>query len=324
MVEVILMFASKRFKILFVLLVVVILGTFLVFRKFHSAQSSASVTTFTVAQLQKYREPVAKYRFLSRVIPPEEYRWFTPLRDPNAYLLAFPNIRLQSPYFLFAASWEGDTRHALGTSGFTKVYATCFNVGSTAPDPPTRPARNVIKNPDWSAMIHPSPEKPFKFLGEKEEDLLQFIEGDYSPESYMQAVIFKYEVQDFQSYWQEQWQGKYNAMSWNAHMFLDAAPEYYDFPDFDPPKKRGNRFFGLMNRSNPLPSTWKWLQSRPSTWAPSVVITSNQVTVEFFTFTNHSKRAIFHHRVTFSRNSYKPTSWAMSQILDAGEGWLCM
>lgn len=318
------MVANKKFKILCVLLAVAITATVLIYRRFHSAKPSISKTTFTVEQLQNYREPVAKYRFLSRVIPPEGYRWFTPLRDPNAYLLAFPSIRLQSPYFLFAASWEGDTRHALGTSGFTKVYATFFNAGATAPDPPTSPVRKVFKGSDWSAMIHPSPEKPFKFLGENEENLLQFIEGDYSPESYMQAVIFKYEVQDFESYWREQWQGKYNAMSWNAHMFIDSPPEYYDFHDFDPPKKRGKRFLGLLKKSNPLPSTWKWLTSRPSTWAPSVTITSNQVTVEFFTFTNHSRRAIYNHRITFPRNSYKPTSWAMSQILDAGDGWLCL
>ena len=280
--------------------------------------------TYSAEEVTAPREILARYRSISPQIAPSDFRWFVPSKDPNAYLLAFPKIKLQSPYFLIAASWDGDTGHALGTSGFTKVYATFFNVDRPSPAPPVH-ASVSPKDPDfYKYMVSPSPERPYPDFPPESEDLLKFIEGDHSPESYLQAVIFKNEIQDFPSYWSQQWRGEYNAVSWNAHTIIDSNPECYLFDAMKPPQKRGSYCFGLFQRKTPLPTTWKWLQQRPSSWKPTVWINSDTIKVSFYTYTNHMKVAIYSHTITFNRQSYSPTSWNITQVLDGGKGWFCL
>ena len=121
------------------------------------------------------------------------------------------------------------------------------------------------------------------------DDVMDAIEGDGSPSSYLAASLLRRELREFGALW--------HGLSWGTHVVLDDDPwSAGESRDDEPPTDR--------------PATdvkkWKWTEPRPTDWKPQVRIQEDRVTVTFYTYCGVWKESIVRHTDTYRRGKYRP------------------
>ena len=149
--------------------------------------------------------------------------------------------------------------------------------------------------PEGSPFLDPSvvpilaghflePPKPLDSL----DDLMDAIEGDGTPWSYLSASIFAREAAEFGALW--------HGCSWSTHEILGKNPI-----------KRAStaKPLGRNKEEADDSSGWNWLEPEPETWKPAFSENGDCLLVAFFTYTGAGQEAISGFVDTYSRGSYK-------------------
>lgn len=190
--------------------------------------------------------------------------------SPMKLLFSFPSLRLKKGLVLCAyqfRSWY---------SGHGIVWAMPENLSFPDPKDCPRLKGRFIGRPRPSGAL---------------DDVMEAIEGDGSPWSYLSASIFAREIAEFGAMW--------HGCSWSTHVILGKDP--WSFPQ-------------TSARRRPLPAPsgnlndWRWLESKPLRWGPEVCADSSIVTVTFYTFSGLVREAIHRHVDTYKPGRYRSES----------------
>jgi hypothetical protein len=141
--------------------------------------------------------------------------------------------------------------------------------GSTFPEPSQCPPHS-----DWP--------KPLDAL----DDVMEAIEGDGTPWSYLCASVFWSEIREFGAMW--------HGRKWSTHTILDKNPM----------KSRRARRECDFDLPSGKPEEWTWVAPEPDDWKPQVVEDGDAITVTFFTYSGLRHETIFRHEDKFRRGSY--------------------
>jgi hypothetical protein len=209
--------------------------------------------------------------------------WSVSDADPMKLLNAFPALRIRKGYCLKAYQYKSDE------SRNTVVWAV--PVGSVF----SLPA--VCRDTRAGVLEPPKPEGAL-------DDMMQAIEGDGSPWSYMCSTIFARETSEFGAEGQ--------GFSWRTHMILGRDPLC-----FSSRSEKWNPLGPLQEISQSFEG-WKWMDARPSEWRPSVYMAKDAVQVVFHTFSGLGCQAIYRFCDTYDPDSYCFIS--EEKILAAGPG----
>jgi hypothetical protein len=218
--------------------------------------------TFPAKRIARVRRRASKAAKLPEDVPSG---WSKSTVDPMAVLAVFKPLRTKEGYILRAYQFRE------GGNGNGFVWA--LPVDADFPDPEDCPRLQ-------GAFLEPP--KPPDAL----DNVMDAIDGDGSPWSYMCASIFGREISEFGAMW--------HGCDWDTHRILDADP--WD-DDQDGQKT------GLTEPMAPA-AEWEWVQPKPTDWRPQVVQEGNRVTVSFLTFSGQGQEAIYRHMDIYS-GSYK-------------------
>jgi hypothetical protein len=119
------------------------------------------------------------------------------------------------------------------------------------------------------------------------DNVMDAIDGDGSPWSYMCASILARELAEFGAMW--------HGCSWSTHTVLDANPWE---------SAKGKKKSDVGRWLTPL-SEWKWSHRPPETWNPSVVDGDDEAVVRFYTYSELGQETIYRHTDTYQPGSYR-------------------
>jgi hypothetical protein len=191
--------------------------------------------------------------------------------DPCRVLRVFPLLRLLPGYTLRAYQFRS------GGNGNAVVYA--MPVDSPFPDPEECPS-------DEERFLEP-PVPPGAL-----RNVMAAIDGDGSPESYMQSSIFAREIAEFGALWHD--------CEWSDQSILAANPA----------ESRP----GKTEPSGP----WEWTEPAPVEWLPTVTI-GDEVVVQFYTYTIFGGERITRHIDSYRLGSYVCTT--ETEVIATGPNW---
>ena len=167
-------------------------------------------------------------------------------------LRSFPSLRMRKGFILRAYQYRASG------DGNGIVWAMPEDV--PFPDPEACPKlEDVFLEP-------PKPESAL--------DIMQVIEGDGSPWSYLSASFFAREALEFGALW--------HGCGWSEHAVINKVPP-------------GS--FGKGGR-------WKWQEPKPSEWKPVVCEGQDKVTVTFYSYSGLGQESIYRHRDTYKPGYY--------------------
>jgi len=118
------------------------------------------------------------------------------------------------------------------------------------------------------------------------DNIMEAIEGDRTPWSYLLASIFAREIADFGASW--------HGVIWSTHTILSGDPWTYPHVWFEEDEK------GLLSEQG-----WQCSGRRPSEWKPSVVCDDGVTVVKFYTYSMLVQEAIYCFTDIYEPNSYK-------------------
>lgn len=243
---------------------------------FVTAQPPASgiVKHFTAQEIQKWRKQLAELGQLPEGTP---NGWSKSRVEPAKMLTVFPELKVREGYVLRAYVFKEDGN----SNGF--VWALPADAAFPEADDCPRLESHFLKPP-----------KPFDAL----DDIMEVIDGDDSPESYLHASILRRELREFGGGW--------HGIKWGMHTVLDDSP-WNGTP-------RSEEDSMAMYPTSRL-DEWKWLAPKPMSWTPEVRVERNQVTVTFYSYTalyaeldngEMEKERIVRHTDTYRRSKYRP------------------
>lgn len=217
---------------------------------------------FPLADLQRLRRAAARAaRFPDR----GQDGWRKSPVDPRRLLEVFPALHLRDGYVLRAYSFRK------GGNGNGFVYAAPLASPFPEPDECPRDTRYFLDPPIPPGAL---------------PDVMDAIDGDGSPWSYMSASLFARELFEFGAMW--------HGCSWSTHVILGKDPFAGRPPSTDFAQERYLwDWVGL----------WEWLEPESDDWPPTVVL-GDTVTVRFFSFTALGQQRLVRHLDTFRPNSY--------------------
>jgi hypothetical protein len=125
------------------------------------------------------------------------------------------------------------------------------------------------------------PPKPSDALG----DVMETIDGDKSPWSYLCASVLARELHEFGAIW--------HGCSWGTHTILGKDPW-----------KGSRRNRDSMDFPSGNTTQWKWREPRPTEWQPQVTEDGRKITVTFYTFSGLGQEAIYRHKDSYCNGSY--------------------
>lgn len=201
--------------------------------------------------------------------------WTVSTLNLQAFMAEFaPSLTLKSGLILRAYQFISE-----GRDGEARVYAIPENL----PFPEL----------DFGLfdLFDDEPPPPFGSLN----NIMEAIEGDFSPWSYLCASLFAREISEVGAFG--------HGSHWVSFRILDQNP-------WTDPK---NQLTGTMNENpwtdptNHLTGTineWEWLEAQPSHWKPSVCVENHQITVQFYTYSGLGGQTINRHIDRYIPNSY--------------------
>lgn len=145
-----------------------------------------------------------------------------------------------------------------------------------------------------------------RFLGpprppEAADDIMEAIDGDGSPWSYLCASILKRELEEYGAMW--------HGISWGAHQIIYRDP-WHDHDPEDP----------SMNSPSPR-EEWTWATPPPEDWRPSVSTEPAAVRVRFFTFSGLGQETLMQHDDLYEVGTYRPDT-TVTTIAEGGGGYI--
>jgi hypothetical protein len=222
-----------------------------------------TICTFDRRRLTALRRRAEKAR---QGQEPPPAGWSKSAIDPMGVVDAFDALRVRAGFTLRAYQYY------CGGNGHAIVWA--MPAGSEFPEPQDCSLRAV------SVLDRPRPPGAL-------DDVMEVIEGDGSPWSYISASLFWREIREFGAIW--------HGCDWTSHNVLDrnplAAPA------------RGRR------RSDDWPSggatDWHWRRPEPADWRPAVRRRGASVTVTFCTFNAAVREEIALHTDRYRSRGYR-------------------
>lgn len=231
------------------------------------ATPKPSSTTFSIEELRRLAKDAGAATKLDGGSYPRG--WSKSTDDPARLLDAFPTLRLKKGLALRAYVFRE------GGNGNGVIWAMPESAPFPGPDQAGKEKRGVLELP-----------RPEGATG-----IMQGIEGDGSPRSYLSASLLAREAQEYAALW--------HGISWGAHQFVGADPwsGSQNFVATDPAQgPSGN------------PQDWKWTGAPPPDWTPRVEMAADLVTVTFYTYSALGRQAIFRHVDTYRPGQYEPSS----------------
>ena len=194
--------------------------------------------------------------------------WSKSRVNPAAIVALFRTVRLRKGLVLRAYQFREEG------NGNGVVWAMPENAEFPAPEDCPTLEHHLLKVPKpWDAL----------------DDVMEAIEGDGSPASYMAASIVRRELTEFGAMW--------HGGNWNTHVVLDANPWKAGRPrEEDSP---------LDRPTSPL-EDWTWTEPRPTQWSPQIHRENDRVIVTFYTYSGLWKESIFRHTDTYRVGTYRP------------------
>jgi hypothetical protein len=225
--------------------------------------TASNATTFPASKVKQLREQAQKAIDLGR---PSHNGWAKSGADPMKLLPVFTPLRIKEGYVLRAY------QYCQGGNGNGIVWAMPAN--AEFPDPEQCPKVKV--------RFLEAPKPPAAL-----DDVMEVIQGDDSPWSYLVASLFQRELKEFGAMW--------HGTNWNTHRVLGENPL----------KAHDGEGRDIMDHPSGKPEQWKWLERDPKQWNPQVRVEKERVTVTFYTYSGHQKQTIYRHTDTFKRGSYR-------------------
>lgn len=189
--------------------------------------------------------------------------WSISPLDLRPFLAVFSPLKLKPGYILRAYQFR------YRRDGHTLVWAL--------------PETAVFPPPDPDAEDDPPP--PPAAL----ENIMDVIEGDGTPWSYLCASIFAREVSEIGTFG--------HGSRWAAHHLLGTDPWETAAASQPTSPDRG-----------PTGTAWQWHMPKPKSWLPSVAINGHQPVVTLYTYCGLDVQRIAQHIDTYEPDSYRFTS----------------
>lgn len=220
-------------------------------------------TTFPANKIQRLRRKAAK---ASEPSDETNSGWSISTNDPNEIVKVFKPLQIRDQFELKSYQFRS------GGNGNGIVWA--MPVDAEFPEPEDCPRQEGV---------FLEPPKPLAAL----DDVMEAIEGDGTPWSYMCASMLARELAEFGAMW--------HGCSWGTHTVLGANPWN---PTKD--KKRSD----VAQWMTPV-SEWAWSQRPPKAWSPSVTEADDGVVVRFYTFSQLGQEGIYGHTDKYKAGSYR-------------------
>ena len=189
------------------------------------------VELFSITRVNRLRRAAVR----AREIPYKEGEWaleYQPVvsRFANDLLKVFDKLWLKPGFELRASVyWSGG-------NGNGEIWAVPTGLGSVSSAEDSKLDENTI---DRSSEVVP---------------LMNVIEGDGSPWSYLSASILSREAKEFGALW--------HGCVWSDQEILSRPPRHEDGKDSDVRRRLAGE---------PPDSEWRWCEAAPRTWKPSYV-----------------------------------------------------
>ena len=183
--------------------------------------------------------------------------------DPTDLLKVFRTLRLKDGFVLRSHQYREDG------NGDGLVWA--MPVDAPLLDPGN----------GWSGRqrLHPHALRPAEALS----NLMDAIQGDGTPWSYLEASLFAREIDDFGVFWQ--------GSPKESDVILGADP-------FCTGQQRA------IVGQTPDGDAWRWNEPKPTSWEPSFQQASETVTITFYTYRRVGRENIFRTVDTFRLGQY--------------------
>jgi hypothetical protein len=185
--------------------------------------------------------------------------WHKSPVDPCALLDVFSSLRLRGGYVLRAYSFRE------GGNGNAFVFAQPVDLPFPKPDDCCRDKRQFLEPPVPPGSL---------------ADVMEAIEGDGSPWSYLSASLLRREFRNFGARW--------HGIEWSTHYILGENPLSGLPPSAD------------MTTDG---SQWEWMEPEPRQWLPTVAM-AKPVIVRFFSYTGLGQERIVRHLDTYHPGKY--------------------
>ena len=219
------------------------------------------ITVFPIRKVQQLRRAAVRACSVSREGPEG---WSKSEVDPMNLLAVFSALRIKRGFILRAYLFRE------GGNGNGVVWALPEDVGFPEPEACLEAIQNQteLPPPDGFPAYLPGPPVP----PQAQANIMDAIEGDATPWSYLSASIFAREAGEFGAMW--------HGCEWSTHAILGADP-------WTP--QRAKRRERTHDEPTGSMADWKWLLAKPSEWRPSVEQSDDTTTVRFFTYTLSSE-----------------------------------
>ena len=196
--------------------------------------------------------------------------WSTIISGPEKLLAVFKPLKLKRGFTLVGYQFRE------GGNGNGFIYAV----------------------PEGSRLPFPDdcPTDPDHFLGPPVpptalEDVMDAIEGDGSPVSYLCASLLNRELEEFGAMW--------HGCSWGTHELVTKDP-FARGGCLRPQSKATDRA-GLQIDFE----KWQWHKPKPARWEPRVKLAGGNVTVIFHTYSGLERDAIYRHVDRYKTGAYR-------------------
>jgi len=204
--------------------------------------------------------------------------WSKSELDPMRLLEAFPALRIKNGFILRAYQFRA------GSDGNGLVWAMPADAAFPEPEDCPLSKDDAQKSPRPPGAL---------------DDVMEVIEGDGSPWSYLCASILSREIEEFGAVW--------HGCNWSMHVILGSDP-WLSAEEFAQREPTAGPYGD--------PNGWQWLEEKPDEWKPAVSMGKHKVTVSFYTYSGLVNQAIFRHLDTYAQGLYR----AKSEIKKIAEG----
>ncbi len=238
----------------------------------QAGQGEVQVKHFSAREIREVRRKVAAIGELPQETP---NGWSKSRVDPMKILSAFPELKVREGYVLRAYIFKEDGN----SNGF--VWALPQDAAYPEAEDCPRLESHFL-----------NPPKPLDAL----DDVMEVIEGDDSPASYLHASLLRREVREFGGGW--------HGIKWGMQTILDQSPW----------KGAADENAEPFERPRSKLRDWKWLSEQPKNWAPEVRMEKEKVVVTFYTYTaligtgsnnEMEKERIYRYTDTYRRGKYR-------------------
>jgi hypothetical protein len=127
-----------------------------------------------------------------------------------------------------------------------------------------------------------------------ERDIMSYIRGDKSPDSYIEASLLSREYPEISAFW--------HGIEWDTHSIID------DDRILQKDENNKNIFSKFPDISELNSPDWKWTEGKPLHYDPVVIFGNDTVQVQFYTYSGRHPQKIVRHTDVYTNNSYKPIS----------------